>query len=85
MKSINATINNEPHNKTEENKLRDILNNSIRNRMLNQNKNRSNYNPIRILNNRSTFQLKPKNELNSYKINIIYIIYLYIYINQFRI
>ena len=48
MKSINATINNEPHNKTEENKLRDILNNSIRNRMLNQNKNRSNYNPIRI-------------------------------------
>jgi hypothetical protein len=37
--------------------------------MLNQNKNRSNYNPIRILNNRSTFQLKPKNELNSYKIN----------------
>ena len=69
MKSINATINNEPHNKTEENKLRDILNNSIRNRMLNQNKNRSNYNPIRILNNRSTFQIKPKNELNSYKIN----------------
>ena len=69
MKSINATLNNESHNKTEENKLRDILNNSIRNRIISQNKNRSNYNPIRILNNKSTFQIKPKNEINSYKIN----------------
>ena len=69
MKSINATLNNESHNKTEENKLRDIFNNSIRNRIISQNKNRSNYNPIRILNNKSTFQIKPKNEINSYKIN----------------
>lgn len=69
MKSINATLNNESPNKTEENKLRDIFNNSIRNRIISQNKNRSNYNPIRILNNKSTFQIKPKNEINSYKIN----------------
>ena len=69
MKSINATLNNESHNKTEENKLRDIFNNSIRNRIISQNKNRSNYNPIRILNNKSTFQIKPKNEINSYKKN----------------
>ena len=69
MKSINATLNNESHNKTEENKLRDIFNNSIRNRIISQNKNRSNYNPIRILNNKSTFQIKPKNGINSYKIN----------------
>ena len=69
MKSINATLNNESHNKTEENKLRDIFNNSIRNRIISQNKNRSNYNPIRILNNKSTFQIKPKNEINTYKIN----------------
>ena len=41
----------------------------MRDKIINQNKNRVNYNPIRILNNRSTFQIKPKKEKGSYKIN----------------
>ena len=62
-------INNDSQYKTEENKLKDNLNSSIRNRMLFHNKNKSNYNPIKALNNRSTFQIKPRNEMSSYKIN----------------
>ena len=70
MKSMNKTINNETQNRTEENKIREKLNNSIiRDKIINQYKYRTNYNPIRILNKYSTFQIKQKNEVNSYKIN----------------
>jgi len=62
MKSLNKTLNKNTQNKTEENKIRGRFCYSLRNKILKNNKNRFNYNPIRIINNRSTFQIKPKNE-----------------------
>lgn len=69
MKSLNKTLNKNTKNKTEENKIRDRFCYSLRNKILKNNKNRFNYNPIRIINNRSTFQIKPKNEKKNFKIN----------------
>ena len=67
MNSKNEAINDNDQYKTEENKIKENANLSLRNRIINQNKNKFNYNPIRILNNRSTFQIKPKHELSSYR------------------
>ena len=69
MTSSIATINATSQYRTEENKIKDRLSNSIRNRILWQNKNRYISNPIRIFNNKSSFQLKPKNEVCPFKLN----------------
>ena len=67
MKTLNKTANQNIKNKTEGNKIRDRFCYSLRNKILNNNKNRFNYNPIRIFNNRSTFQIKPKKKKKKFK------------------
>ena len=69
MKTLNKTVFSTIKNKTEEFKFRDQFNRGIRDKIIQNNKNRFYNNPIRILNNRSTFQIKPKKEKNSSKIN----------------
>ena len=69
MTSSNATINASSQYRTEENKIKVRFSNSIRNRILLHNKNRLSNNPIRIFNNKSTLQIKPKNEIGCHKFN----------------
>ena len=69
MTTSNASINASSQYRTEENRIKDRFSNSIRNRILNHNKNRFISNPIRIFNNKSTLQIKPKNEMGCYKFN----------------
>ena len=69
MTTSNATINASSQYRTEENKIKDRFSNAIRNRILLHNKTRFFSNPIRVFNNKSTFQLKPRNEFCSYKLN----------------
>ena len=69
MTTSNATINASSQYRTEENKIKDRFSNSIRNRILFHNKSRFISNPIRIFNNKSTLQIKPKNEMGYYKFN----------------
>lgn len=69
MTTSNVTLNASSQYRTEENKIKVRFSNSIRNRILLHNKNRFSNNPIRIFNNKSTLQIKPKNEMGSYKFN----------------
>ena len=72
MNSSNKVIKDKTLNNTEENKLKEQLNNSIRNKIFFQKKNnitKLNNNPIRIINNKSSFQIKPKKKLNQYHID----------------
>ena len=69
MTTSNATINASSQYRTEENKIKERFSNSLRNRILFHNKNRFISKPIRVFNNKSTLQIKPKNEMGYYKFN----------------
>ena len=69
MTTSNATINASSQYRTEENKIKERFSNSLRNRILFHNKNRFISKPIRVFNNKSTLQIKPKNEIGYYKFN----------------
>lgn len=68
MNSKNEAINDNIQYKTEEDKIKEKFNSSVRNKILYQNKNKSNINPIKALNNKSSFQIKPKNGMSAYKL-----------------
>lgn len=68
MNSKNEAINDNMQYKTEEDKIKEKFNSSVRNKILYQNKNKSNINPIKALNNKSSFQIKPKNGMSAYKL-----------------
>jgi hypothetical protein len=65
MNSLNISIKNNSKYKTEENKNKDRINFSLRNKIIRHNQNKIINNPIRILNNKSTFLIKPHKEIKS--------------------
>ena len=65
MNSLNISIKNDSKYKTEENKNKDRISFSLRNKIIRHNQNKIINNPIRILNNKSTFLIKPHKEIKS--------------------
>ncbi len=65
MNSLNISIKNDSKYKTEENKNKDRINFSLRNKIIRHNQNKIINNTIRILNNKSNFLIKTHKEIKS--------------------